>query len=127
VKEVARETLYQRIGGEAAIVAAVDLFYDKVMADELTRLFFAGIDMPAQIKKQVAFMTMAFGGPHEYAGRDLKTAHARLVKDHGLTDVHFDAVAGHLESTLVEPGVEPSLIHEALTIVAGTRNQVLGR
>jgi hemoglobin len=127
VKEVARETLYRRIGGEAAIVAAVDLFYDKVMADELTRPFFAGIDMPAQIKKQVAFMTMAFGGPHEYTGRDLKTAHAGLVKDHGLTDVHFDAVAGHLEATLVELGVEPGLIHEALTIVLGTRNQVLGR
>jgi hemoglobin len=127
VKEAAGETLYQRIGGEAAIVAAVDLFYDKVMADPLTRPFFAGIDMPAQIKKQVAFMTIAFGGPHEYTGRDLKTAHAGLVKDRGLSDVHFDAVAGHLEATLVELGVEPGLIHEALTIVAGTRNQVLGR
>jgi hemoglobin len=127
VKDGAAETLFERIGGEAAVVAAVDLFYDKVMADALTRPFFAGIDMPAQIKKQVAFMTMAFGGPDQYKGRDLKTAHAGLVKDHGLTDVHFDAVAGHLEATLVELGVEPGLIHEALTIVAGTRNQVLGR
>lgn len=47
------QTLYERIGGEGAVAAAVDVFYDKVMADEITRLFFSAIEMPAQIKKQV--------------------------------------------------------------------------
>jgi len=72
-------------------------------------------------------MTVAFGGPDKYRGRDLRTAHAALVKDKGLSDVHFDAVAGHLKATLVELGVPPDLINEALTIVGGTRNDVLGR
>lgn len=121
------QTLYERIGGEGAVAAAVDMFYDKVMADEITRPFFSAIEMPAQIKKQVAFMTVAFGGPDKYRGRDLRTAHAALVKDKGLSDVHFDAVAGHLKATLVELGVPPDLINEALTIVGGTRNDVLGR
>jgi hemoglobin len=120
-------SLYERIGGEAAITAAVSVFYDKVMADPRTRSFFGGLDMEAQIKKQRAFMTWAFGGPEEYKGRDLRTAHEKLVKDKGLSDVHFDAVAQHLRDTLVELKVPAPLIDEALGIVAGTRGQVLGR
>ncbi|HEY1534408.1 MAG TPA: group 1 truncated hemoglobin, partial [Polyangiaceae bacterium] len=84
-------SLYERIGGEAAVAAAVDLFYEKVLADQRTQSFFAGLDMQAQIKKQMAFMTVAFGGPKEYRGRDLRAAHAGLVRDKGLTDVHFNA------------------------------------
>ena len=121
------QSLYDRIGGQAAVMAAVDLFYRKVLADELTRPFFIALDMQAQTKKQIAFMTWAFGGPAEYRGRDLTAAHAKLVKNQGLGDAHFDAVAKHLDATLRELGVDEGMIQEALTIVGGTRNQVLGR
>jgi hemoglobin len=122
-----KASLYERIGGQAAVMAAVDLFYQKVLADDLTRPFFEALDMEAQIKKQVAFMTWAFGGPAEYKGRDLRTAHAQLVQKKGLSDAHFDAVAKHLDATLRELGLDNGLIQEALTIVAGTRKEVLGR
>lgn len=120
------ESLYDRIGGEAAIMAAVERFYQKVLADERTRPFFENLDMNEQTQKQVAFMSWAFGGPVELKGRDLRTAHAKLVAK-GLGDVHFDAVAGHLEATLEELGVPTELVKESLEIVAGTRNEVLGR
>jgi hemoglobin len=120
-------SLYERLGGENAIMAAVDLFYAKVMNDPLTRPFFETLDMRAQTRKQVAFMTWAFGGPAEYKGRDLRAAHAELVKKRGLGDTQFDAVAGHLRATLEELGVSADLIGEALAIVAGTRTEVLGR
>jgi hemoglobin len=119
-------SLYERIGGEGAVMAAVDLFYRKVLADPLTRPFFETLDMAAQTTKQVAFMTWAFGGPDRYKGRDLRAAHAGLVKE-GLSDRHFDAVAGHLQATLQELGVSPGLIQEALGIVASTRKEVLNR
>jgi hemoglobin len=83
--------------------------------------------MAAQIKKQVAFMSWAFGGPVEYRGRDLTAAHAHLVKAKGLNDTHFDAVAGCLKETLLELGVEASLIGEVLQLVNTTRAAVLGR
>jgi hemoglobin len=120
-------TLFDRIGGEAAVMAAVDLFYRKVLADELTRPFFDGLDIGAQTRKQVAFMTWAFGGPHEYRGRPLREAHAKLVRERGLADEHFDRVAEHLRATLVELGVEPPLVDEALAIVASQRGEVLDR
>jgi hemoglobin len=83
--------------------------------------------MPAQTKKQIAFMTWAFGGPAEYRGRDLTLAHAKLVQNKGLSDVHFDAVAKHLAATLRDLGVAEPLIQEALGIVGSTRDKVLGR
>jgi len=120
-------SLYERIGGEGAIMAAVNLFYAKVMADQRTRPYFAKLDMVAQTRRQIAFMTWAFGGPAEYKGRDLRTAHAELVDKRGLSDTHFDAVADHLRTTLVELGISADLIGEAMAIISGTRSQVLGR
>jgi hemoglobin len=119
-------SLYERIGGEAAIMAAVDIFYAKVLGDPRTRPFFEGLDMAAQTRKQVAFMAWAFGGPTEYKGRNLGSAHASLVA-RGLNDTHFDAVAEHLQATLVELGVDSALIDEVLALVGSTRAHVLGR
>jgi hemoglobin len=120
-------SLYERIGGEPAIMAAVDLFYKKVIKDEVTRPFFDGLDMNVQVQKQIAFMSRALGGPVEYYGKNLRAAHARLVREKGLGDVHFDAVAGHLRTTLEELGVQEDLVNEALTAIAGMREEVLGR
>lgn len=119
-------SLFERLGGEAAVEAAVVLFYEKVMSDPRLVPFFADLDMNAQIRKQIGFMTMAFSGPSRYTGRDLRTAHARLVQ-RGLGDEHFDAIATHLQATLVELGVDGAVSSEVLGIVASTRTDVLGR
>jgi hemoglobin len=110
-----------------AIMAAVDIFYEKIMADELLVDFFSGIDMDKQIKKQIAFMATAFNGPNEYKGRDLRAAHRHLVESRGLNDAHFDAVAGHLKATLEGLEVPADLVSEALGIVASTRDEVLSK
>lgn len=116
--------LYELLGGEAAIQAATVRFYDKVMADPTLVPYFKGLSMAAQTKKFVAFMTMAMGGPHDYKGADLRTAHERLVRD-GLGDPHFEAVLVHLENTLLELSVDPDLIEQILELVASTRGDVL--
>lgn len=107
-------------------MAAVDLFYRKVLDDQRTKPFFSNLDMDAQVRKQVSFLTWAFGGPAEQRGRNLRDAHAKL-RARGLSDEHFDAVAQLLEATLVELNVQRPLIDEAMAIVAGTRSEVLGR
>ncbi len=120
------ESLYERLGGEAAVNAAVDIFYRRVLVDPSIRHFFDKTDMDEQRAKQKAFLSMVFGGPDEYSGKDLREAHAPLL-ERGLNDVHFDAVAGHLETTLRELGVADDLIAEVLTIAGSTRDDVLGR
>ena len=69
---------------------------------------------------------MVFGGPNEYTGKDMRTAHASLVEN-GLDDSHFDAVAGHLQATLTELDVPGDLIEEVMTLAGGTRAEVLNR
>lgn len=116
--------LYERIGGEAAITATVGMFYDRIMGDETLAPFFADLDMDKQISKQIGFMTMVFGGPHDYTGQDMRVAHARLIS-RGLAADHFLAVAGHLEATLLALSVPRDLIDEAMTIVGSTKSEVL--
>jgi hemoglobin len=120
------ESLYNKIGGDAAVDAAVDIFYRKVLADDRINRFFDGVNMEEQAAKQKAFLTMAFGGPNNYTGKDLRDGHARLVSQ-GLKDAHFDAVMEHLGATLKELNVPGELIVQAAEIAESTRNDVLGR
>ena len=120
------DSLYQRIGGAAAVEAAVDLFYRKVLTDPDVSAFFDSTDMDGQRAKHKSVLTRVFGGPHEYSGKDMRTAHAKLVDD-GLNDSHFDKVAGHLQATLDELGVDAGAITEVMTIAGSTRNDVLNR
>ncbi|MEM9749770.1 MAG: group 1 truncated hemoglobin [Pseudomonadota bacterium] len=120
-------SVFERLGGREAVSAAVNLFYDKVLADPLLAPMFEGVDMARQRSMQAHFLTMAFGGENAYAGADLRTAHARLVADKGLTDVHFDAVVKHLAASLEELGVGPDLLAEVGATAESVRGEVLGR
>ncbi|MGZ8902565.1 MAG: group I truncated hemoglobin, partial [Methylobacter sp.] len=117
---------FDRIGGAPAVDAAVDVFYRKVLMDYRINRFFDNTDMDTQVAKQKAFFTMAFGGPNNYTGTDMRNAHARLVKM-GLNESHFDAVMEHLGATLEELNVPQELIAEVAAIAESTRNDVLNK
>jgi hemoglobin len=123
---MADPSVYERLGGEAAITATVGMFYERIMTDESLAPFFADLDMDRQITKQIAFMTMAFGGPHGYTGKDLRAAHAGSL-ERGMTIEHFNAVAGHLHATLTTLAVPDELITEVMAIVGSTQDEVLNR
>jgi hemoglobin len=120
------QTLFERIGGREAVNVAVEIFYGHVLADARIAHFFEDVDMSAQKNKQKAFLTMAFGGPHRFTGKDMRTAHAHLVQ-RGLEDSHFDAVLENLGRTLGELEVPKEVIDEVTAIAESTREDVLGR
>lgn len=120
------QSLYEKIGGQPAMDAAVDLFYRKVLNDDRVSRFFEDVDMDEQRAKQKSFLTVVFGGPNDYTGKDLREAHKSLVDD-GLDDSHFDAVAVHLQNTLEELGVPAELVNQVMATAAGTRDDVLNR
>jgi len=119
-------TLFEQLGGQGAVELAVDNFYRKVLADDRVSRFFEGVDMDKQRAKQKGFLTMAFGGPHNYTGKDMRTGHAHLVKM-GLNDSHVDAIIELLGATLKELGVKDELISQVAAIAESTRNDVLDR
>lgn len=124
-------SLYEQLGGEPAVDAAVDLFYKKVIADERVNGFFKGVDMAHQSKAQKMFLTMAFGGPSNYSGRNMQKAHARLVQEGVdgafLNDSHFDVIVELLAATLKELGVGEAQIQEVAKVAESVRDDVLGR
>jgi hemoglobin len=123
VTATAESSLYDRIGGEAAVEAAVDVFYRKVLADERINHYFDSIDMDAQRGKQKAFLTFAFGGPNQYQGKDMRAAHAKMK----LSEGDFDAVMEHLGATLKELQVPDELIGEAAGIALSVKGDVLNK
>ncbi len=120
------QALFQKIGGESAVNAAVDIFYRKVLADDRVNGFFDDVDMERQAAKQKAFLTMAFGGPNNYTGADMRRGHAHLVT-RGLNDQHFDIIVEHLAATLKELNVAQDNIDQVATICESTRKDILGR
>lgn len=125
-KPTSTPSLYEQLGGQPAVEAAVDLFYRKVLTDGRINRFFEGVDMDSQIAKQKAFLTMVFGGPNNYSGQDLRTGHERLLKL-GLNDSHVDAVIEDLGQTLKELGVAQPLIDQVAALANSVRNEVLSR
>lgn len=121
--EARTASLYHKLGGKAAIDAAVELFYVKVLADERVNHFFSDINMNKQKRKQKEFLSAALGGPVPWTGKDMRKAHADLA----LEEVHFNAIAEHLQTTLRELKVDKALIDQVLAIVETTRSHVLNR
>jgi chemotaxis protein histidine kinase CheA/CheY-like chemotaxis protein len=119
-------SLYERAGGARAIKAVVDRFYAKVLADDSLKPFFDNVDLGSLKGNQRDFIAMALGGPDNYTGADLRSAHQHLVAQ-GLNDRHFDRVAQLLSDTLGELGVDAGLQGEIMAVVATTRDEILGR
>jgi hemoglobin len=119
-------TLYERLGGAPAVDAAVDIFYRKVLADGRINMFFEAVDMERQAAKQKAFLTMVFGGPNSYTGKDMREGHKHLIA-RGLNDSHVDAVIELLGATLKELGVPDQDIAEVAAIANSARDDVLDR
>ena len=103
----------------------MNLFYKKVLADELLKPFFNETNMEKQHKMQKTFLSYAFGGPVKYNGKGMFAAHAKARKD-GLKEKHFNQVAKHLSDTLQDLKVPQTEIDEVLTIAGSVKDDILG-
>lgn len=121
------KTLYERIGGKEAVSAAVDRFYDIMLADERVKRFFTDTNMDKQRQHQKNFVSLALGGPNDYNGRDMRAGHRHLVEQQGLSDEHFDATVENLVTALRDLSVPEDIIAEVGAVLETTRNDVLCR
>ena len=96
--ESAKEkSVYDRLGGKKAITAVVDEFVARVAADSRINGFFQQTAAdPARLAsfkaKLVDQICQASGGPCQYTGKDMKSAHAGM----GITDADFNALVEDL-------------------------------
>ena len=111
-----QKSLYDRLGGKAAITAVVDEFVGRVAADNRINHFFAATaSNPAQLAafkgKLVDQICQAAGGPCTYTGKDMKTAHQGM----GITAADFNALVEDLVGAL-----------DTFKVGAAEKNQLLG-
>ncbi|HUS30509.1 MAG TPA: hypothetical protein VMZ53_18495 [Kofleriaceae bacterium] len=90
--------LYDRLGGQRAIVAAVDGFIGRVAADKRINIRFSNTDIPRLKSLLVDFVCMATGGPCHYVGQDMETSHAGME----VVEDEFNALVEDLSLALDE-------------------------
>ena len=114
-------TLFDRLGGQDALTLAVELFYEKVLADPELAPFFKGVHLGRLKDRQVRFFAAALGGPNPWRGRSMSAAHASM----GITQEHFDRTAGHLVATLQQLEVDPDVIDGIVGAVAPLASDIV--
>ena len=105
------KSLYDRLGGKEAITAVVDEFAGRVLADARINQKFGKSDpvrLKAQLVDQICF---ASGGPCQYSGRDMKSAHMNM----GVTEGEFGALVEDLVGAL-----------DKFNVPAAEKNELLG-
>ena len=119
-------TITEKIGGKEYVQAILDITYEKILLDSRVSRFIDSMGVNGQAGKRIPFLAYALEGADEMSGNDMRRAHATLVEE-GLDDVHFDAIAEHLKSTLTGSEVSPELIEEIMAMIESTRKKVLGK
>jgi hemoglobin len=116
-------TIYEQIGGQEALIAVVDDFYVRVLADPELVGFFSGTNMSRLKSKQVEFFSAALGGPEPYTGLSMKDVH----RGKGITLAHFDLVAKHLIDSLNGAGVPAETVNTIVSTIAPLANDIVSK
>jgi hemoglobin len=114
-------SVYESIGGEPALVAVVDDFYERVLGDPQLAPFFAGAHMPKLKGRQVEFFAAALGGPDVYQGGGMRQVHA----GRGIGQADFDKVASHLAGALAAAGVPSPTIAQIAAAITPLANEIV--
>ena len=121
-----KKTLYARLGGYDAIAAVVDDFVGRLVADKKLTKFFVGHseDSLKKIRMHVIDqLCAAAGGPCNYTGRDMRTAHHGL----GITNDDWDAAAMHLVESLDKFKVPEKEKNELLAFVTSLKKDIVDK
>ena len=115
------ETLYERLGGRAAIRAVVDDFYDRLLADDDIAPFFEGADVERLRRTQTEFLCEAAGGPETYDAAPVREAHI----DVPFEPVHIQRAVEHLQASLAAHDVPEEDAEAVVAAVAAYEEDLL--
>jgi hemoglobin len=131
-------TLYERLGGDAGVVAIVEDMTARVIADPRVNFerrnvraswlggkYDAWNPTPENVERfkrhMIEFLMLAAGGPAEYTGRDI----AEIHKGMKITNNEFDAMVGDIKATMDKLGLATREKRDVLAIIETTRKQIV--
>jgi hemoglobin len=121
--QMAKRSLYDRLGGYSAINAVVDDFVANVAADKRINKFFASANVPRLKSRLVEQLCQASGGPCYYTGADMKTAHAGM----GVRNRDFNALVQDLGRSLNKFKVPKAEQKEIASVLLPMRKDIVTR
>jgi methyl-accepting chemotaxis protein len=124
------DSIYERIGGAAAIAAAVDGLFARILADPELSPFFETVDLERLKHQQRQCLGQALGGPEVYRATPLPPDHdhpetqppnaathaavTHAAVTHRIEQRHLHRIAAHLGNALDELGVDRATSKEIL-------------
>jgi hemoglobin len=124
--EAKKTPLYERLGQTPAIEAVIDKFIGHVVADDRINKFFTGLP-PEEVAKfrqnLIDQVCNASGGPCEYKGKDMVTAHTGM----NITAEQFNALVEDLVAALNDLSVPKAEQDELLGILGPLQDQIVGK
>jgi hemoglobin len=120
---VADKSLYDRLGGAAAIKAVVHDFVDIVGKDARVNKRFAKTDIPALEQKLNDFACQATGGGCQYTGKTMADAHKGMK----ITEEEFNAIAEDMTKALEKNNVPDKEKGELMGALAGLKGDIVGK
>ena len=115
--------LFSLIGGSQTVLAVIDAFFRRVLADESISHFFAGTDLAHLRAHQNMFVSALLGGPEPYTGPDIGAVHAHLCPR--LNNTHFDSFLAHFRAALKEVSIKDDKAEQVMKLLECKRNAVL--
>jgi hemoglobin len=121
--QMAKRSLYDRLGGYSAISAVVDDFVANVAADKRINKFFAKANVPRLKARLVEQLCQASGGPCYYTGGDMKSVHAGM----GIRNRDFNALVQDLGKSLNKFKVPKAEQKEIASVLLPMRKDIVTR
>ena len=116
-----KPSLYDRLGGEQGVRKIANDVLDKNLNNPLISHHFQTVDMTRLKQLVFEFFSMGTGGPHQYTGRDMRNAHAKL----GITGNDFNLGNDDMLKALQENNVPQAEIDEVMGILNSMRGDVV--
>lgn len=114
-------SLYERLGGEANLKRIVNDVLDKNAKNPLIGHHFQNVDIDKLKRLVFEFFSMGIGGPHQYTGRDMHSAHKGLK----INERDFEIANEDTIQALKENGIKEAEIHEVVSILNSMKSDVV--
>ena len=118
------KSLYQRLGGYAAIAAVANDLLPRLMDDQLLGRFWqnrAADSIAREKQLLIDFLCASAGGPMYYTGRDMKLSHKGMQ----ISEADWQTFLGHLNTTFDTFEVPAPERADVLAFIASTKPDIV--
>jgi hemoglobin len=114
-------SLYERVGGEPIVTAAVDSLYERVLADPALAPFFKAASMESVKLHQRLFLAHVLGGPGQASTTDIRRAHGKF----SIEERHFYLVSDHMVDAFYSLGIDEETIAEVISLLEPLSREIV--